>query len=187
LVLQNGILVKSGATSRRYLGSFRTIANNVIESSSTKRRFLYNYYNKKQFLIHIKDTTDTWTYSTAAFRATNNNTTVGAGRCEILIGVSDELVEASGFATLTSDTTFQLAIGVGIDSTTANSAQRYSFIAVSSAYVSFSSLYLGYPGIGYHYIQNLEHGGGAGVQTWWGDSGSATLHFGGLLIAKIWC
>lgn len=41
LVLQDGILVKSGATTRRYLGTFRTTATTTTEDSAANR-FLFN-------------------------------------------------------------------------------------------------------------------------------------------------
>lgn len=46
LVLQDGVLVKSGATTRRFLGTFRTTSTTATEDSVTKR-FLSNYYNRQ--------------------------------------------------------------------------------------------------------------------------------------------
>lgn len=44
LVLQDGILVKSGATTRRYLGSLRTTSTTTTEDSAANR-LLFNWYN----------------------------------------------------------------------------------------------------------------------------------------------
>ena len=44
LVLQDGIPVKSGATTRRYLGTLRTTSTTTTEDSAS-RRFLFNMYH----------------------------------------------------------------------------------------------------------------------------------------------
>ena len=46
LVLQNGVYVKSGATTRRYLGSFRTTGVSGQTEDSVANRFVWNYYNR---------------------------------------------------------------------------------------------------------------------------------------------
>ncbi|MBI3273339.1 MAG: hypothetical protein HYZ53_30400, partial [Planctomycetes bacterium] len=45
LAVQDGVYVKSGATTRRYLGTLRASAANQTEDSKTKR-FVWNYYNR---------------------------------------------------------------------------------------------------------------------------------------------
>jgi hypothetical protein len=55
LTLQNGIYVKNGATTRRYLGTFRSISTtqtcdtsvgDVVNTNSVTGRLLYNHYNR---------------------------------------------------------------------------------------------------------------------------------------------
>jgi hypothetical protein len=50
LVYQNGILVKSGDATRRYVGSFHTqtgtTAGNTVTSDDFTRRLVFNYYNQ---------------------------------------------------------------------------------------------------------------------------------------------
>ena len=58
LVYQNGILVKSGATTRRYLGTFYTTSTTKTEDSTARSDFLWNYYNRVQRSVYIADTTD---------------------------------------------------------------------------------------------------------------------------------
>src|SRR3990167_6798256 len=80
IVLQNGVYVKSGATTRRYLGTGRTTgASGQTEDSykgnhqSGGRRLLWNYYNRVLWHLAVIDTTDNWTYTTAAWRQANGN------------------------------------------------------------------------------------------------------------------
>lgn len=67
LAYQNGILVKSGATTRLYLGTIRTTATTgQCEDSSTKR-FVWNMYNRVLQIMYDVSTTY-HTYGTATWR-----------------------------------------------------------------------------------------------------------------------
>lgn len=46
LVYQNGVLVKSGDTTRRYIGTGRTTAVNGQTADADATRYLWNYYNR---------------------------------------------------------------------------------------------------------------------------------------------
>lgn len=45
LATQDGVLIKSGDATRRYLGTFRTVSTTTVEDSKAKR-FLWNFYNR---------------------------------------------------------------------------------------------------------------------------------------------
>lgn len=45
LATQDGVLIKSGAATRRYLGTFRTVSTTTVEDTMLKR-FLWNFYNR---------------------------------------------------------------------------------------------------------------------------------------------
>jgi hypothetical protein len=63
IVLQDGIYVRSGSTTRRYLGTFRTVTTTTTESSLS-RRFLWNFYNQVlQYTEKVGITTDITTTS----------------------------------------------------------------------------------------------------------------------------
>jgi hypothetical protein len=70
LTSQDGIYVKSGATTRRYLGTFRTTSTTTTEDSMLKR-FLWNYYNRTTRALYLV-TGATHTYSGVA-RMWNND------------------------------------------------------------------------------------------------------------------
>lgn len=83
LVYQDGILSKSGAVTRRYLGTFYTSAATTTEDSLTKR-FLYNYSNR--ILRQLQGTL-------SADRVVNSVTYVEINaeiECQFIIGVSED-------------------------------------------------------------------------------------------------
>jgi hypothetical protein len=64
-------------------------------------------------------------------------------------------------------------VGVGIDSTTTNSAIVYGGYTQNSGTVEeLTALYKGYPGLGYHKLTWLEcgHGASTGTTTWYSNS-----------------
>lgn len=83
LVYQDGILSKSGAVTRRYLGTFFTSAATTTEDSLTQR-YLWNYYNRT-----IRQLQNTFT----ADRSQTSVTYVEVNseiRCQFVLGVSED-------------------------------------------------------------------------------------------------
>lgn len=85
LVLQDGIYVKSGAATRRYLGTIRIVATGQCEDSAL-RRFVYNYYNLTNRLLSVVETTGNWNYSSSTIRPANGNS---ANIIEIVNGIPE--------------------------------------------------------------------------------------------------
>ena len=56
LALQNGVYVKSGDATRRYLGTIRTTATAGQSEDSASKRFVWNYYNRIQTQNNTRDT-----------------------------------------------------------------------------------------------------------------------------------
>ncbi|MCZ2344468.1 MAG: hypothetical protein LC104_22130 [Bacteroidales bacterium] len=72
LAVQNGVLVKSGDASRRYLGTIRTTGTTTTEDSTTKR-FVWNHENKVSRRM-VDDLLAVHSYTNAStWRAFNNN------------------------------------------------------------------------------------------------------------------
>ena len=67
---QDGVLVKSGNTAQRYVGTIYASGANTTEDSFAKR-YVWNYYNRVARPMRVTEATDTWTYTTAAFRQAN--------------------------------------------------------------------------------------------------------------------
>ena len=162
LVLQNGVYVKSGATTRRYLGTIRASGTNTTEDSAANR-FVWNYYNRVLRFLKVVDTTDSWTYTTATWRSANNST---SNRVNVLIGKSEDFVHAHVHTINYNASIPFVAGGIGIDSTSANSAQ-----VMGGFYDATDCDYLGYLADGFHFLQWLEYSDATGTTTWYGDAG----------------
>lgn len=178
LATQDGVYVKNGATSRLYLGTIRASGTNTCEDSyggahqAGGKRFLWNAYNRVPRSLGVKDTTDSWTYTTATFRQVNNNT---GNKVEYVAGLSIEPVKAVAIHAF-AGSGVDCATGVGVDSTSANSAivgaTRMGATGGTGNYPLVAD-YRGYPGIGYHAINWLEVSQASGTTTWYGDQGRA--------------
>lgn len=68
LVLQNGVLVKNGDATRRYIGTFFPTATTTTEDSLAKR-YLWNYYNRVPRFASVFEATASWSYGTATWRS----------------------------------------------------------------------------------------------------------------------
>lgn len=179
LVTQDGVLCKSGALARRYLGSFySTTAGNGQTEDSAANRFLWNYYNRiDRKMQSALETTDSWTYTIATIRQANANT---ANQLNFVVGVSEDLVHGLVIVGCSNSGGAQIAVGIGLDVTNAfTSGQISSFLAPNSPRPSPVS-WMGYPGIGKHFLSWNEWSTAAGTTTWYGDNGTPTLSQSGM-------
>jgi len=182
LAVQQGVYVKTGAPTYRYLGTIRTGDVAGESEDSLLRRYVWNYYNRVQRRMQCIDTTTTHTYNTASLRAFNGNTN---NRVEFVMGVLEDTVDADWrcVAGNSSATLRSCGIGIGLDSTAAAAQGSYNRFQVSNAgTVGALSFWRGHPGIGRHYFCALHIGAGADTQTWYGNSGfiGSTALNGGL-------
>lgn len=172
LTRQDGILVKSGTATRRYLGSIRTGTSSGTTEDSAKRRFLYNFYHQKQ--KHIKGVipTTTWTYTTATYRAANSNTTVGEGRVEIIVGRPEgDIIDVAYITASSNSGGSNRACNIGLDSTTTSAGGVGGFTSTTEASQQGRKLNVNVTA-GYHYIQALEISTASGTTTWYGTGTS---------------
>lgn len=84
LSTQNGIYIKNGDSTRRYLGTIFPSATSQTEDSAAKR-YVWNMYNRVQKHLVKQDSTATWTYGTAAVQRMQNAST--ANRIDVVCGV----------------------------------------------------------------------------------------------------
>jgi hypothetical protein len=171
ITLQDGVYCKTGALTRRHLGTIRTTATTTTEDSAAKR-FVWNRYNQaRRFMANPTETTDSWTYTTATFRQANAN---AANQLDYVTGDAETLVEADVYALANNATSITLSSGVGVDSTSVNSAQRHGGNQVATGIFPICSYYKGSPGLGRHFLAWLEHSAATGTTTWYGDAGIPT-------------
>lgn len=186
LTLQDGVLVKSGATTRRYVGSFRTNSINAVNDSAASRS-TWNYYNRVLRHMRITEATNSWNYSTATIRQANGSAT---NQLDLIVGVSEDVVSAQILA-IAADTAAGNAagVGIGLDSTTEFTSgglfQNVHF-PTNNLRTILTASWKGYPGVGRHLLCWNEVANTSGTTTWYGDNNAPTLLQSGIH-GDIWC
>lgn len=116
LTTQNGVLVKSGATTRRYIGTFYTTSTSATEDSFANR-YVWNYYNRVPRIMKALESTNSWTYALNTAREANGST---SNQLNFVIGVAEVPVDVSLIAEMQAQagggTLFR--IGLALDSVT---------------------------------------------------------------------
>jgi len=116
LVMQDGVLCKSGALTRRYLGTFYTSSTTATEDSAAKR-YLFNYYNQKDRPLSGTFSADRSTSSTT-YAELNSEIQI-----KYVLGVAEDLVGFSATGSVHLSASYgNIITGIGLDSTSAAGA-----------------------------------------------------------------
>ena len=170
LAFQNGILCKSGALTRRYVGTFRASATDDTEDSYAKR-FVWNLYNRVSRPMRVVDTANSWTYTTAVIRQANGST---ANQVALVNGYAGDGIFVQVLHHVSNDGGGrQMWAYVGEDATNAkatgsSASQRRS---ASNSTQPITATLASIPGVGYRYYAWLESSQASGTTTWYGDNG----------------
>lgn len=179
LTIQDGVLVKAGQTSRRYLGTYRTTAVAGNTEDSTVNRFVWNNYNRAPRSLKRFETTASWTYTTQTWRQANGAT---ANQLNFVTGISEDQVIAWVQANYgNSNIGVGVAVSVGLDSTTApsaDSAWNFTYSTAAGGQQLAAANYSGYPGLGKHSLMWLEESVATPTTTWFGTTNAATGMYG---------
>jgi hypothetical protein len=187
LALQNGVLSKTGALTRRYLGTFysTTAGNGQIEDSVAKRH-LWNHYHRVARPMRVSETEDAWTYTTATIRQAFADT---ANQLDFVIGVSEDMVSALAIGLMTNTNVGVAAhIVIGLDSTTAMASgclAEPGITAAANGWANPAAYWKGYPGVGRHILTWLEYSAAVGTTEWRGDAGAPTRQQSGIQ-GEVW-
>lgn len=166
LAYQNGILVKTGATTRRYLGTICTDSASKFNdagsgghATAAANRCVWNYYNRKLRSALIDDQSS-HAYNSSTARAYDNDNN---NRLNFVLGVVEDAVFASiVMANVNTPGGGTLAIvGMGLDVTNAY-LERY-FLRENTSSQNWAAGIGGYVplpdvAVGFHYLQMLEGG-----------------------------
>lgn len=180
LALQNGVLVKSGTTTSKYLGSFRTLTASQTEDSFANR-LLWNYYNRVKRPMRILEGTDNWNYTLGTIRQANAN---AANQVGVVVGVAEVEIAVDVYGQSFNNTGVAItSVGVGEDSTTVFAtgsiiASAGTEGAAGSATATPSGHLRKFPAVGYHFYAWLERSDAAGTTTWYGDAAVAYIQSG---------
>lgn len=181
-VLCNAVAVSNGPGASRgvYVGTIATdgstklnmmFAPSAAAGGGANRLDVWNMYNRINVASISRDSTDSWEYSTATWRAANGNNN---NRITFVHGLNEDRISADYSILADSLAGLSVRCGVGLDSTSAFSGRPGAKIAAggaSSGSISIVGKYCGAGGLGQHYVQALERGHGSGTQTWYGDNG----------------
>lgn len=185
LTTQNGVLVKTGALTRRYLGSFRTTGVSGQTEDSLTKRYVWNYYHRVRRELRRIETTDSWTYTLLAYQQANAS---AANQVDVVIGVAEVLLSLQVVGISSNDTGgagLRGNVNIGEDGTTALSGANFvllepaPMVTATTVYTTSARLEK-YPAVGRHYYTWLESSTATGATTWRGDAGDATLFQAGM-------
>jgi hypothetical protein len=153
---QDGVLVKSGDATRRFIGTIRTISTTTT-TDTVAQRFVWNLNNRIPRYLYVQDTTASWTYNSATWRQIRATT---SNKVEAVFGDPDH-VSGSSFLMWNgaSGTGIAMYTSIGIDSTTVPLATVTSMLmptAPAQYWWPSSSELDSYVSEGYHAFNWLE-------------------------------
>jgi len=177
LTLQNGVWVKSGATTRRYLGTIRINGTAGQTEDSILNRLVWNNNNRRKRLLYCPATLERWTVS----RRTGNYVFIAAQndqrrRVQIICGLEEDMVKADVtgcYQSIDFSNSFMLA-GIGLDRSDDNSTWTYgrqyltqptSSSMVLPVYGTFEKTLLGF-----HYLHWTHYASTTGVRSYGWDA-----------------
>lgn len=173
----DGVLVKAGDATRRWLGSFRprsaTTFHWVRNGDDLPCKFdLFNASNRMDFGFALRALVNTWAYATATIRQAQASANY---QVDIMNGIQEECFGATLSAnSSTATTTINRGVAIGFDSTTAFLPGSMTGGSTNSAAVAAEQQSVAHcahqPTIGSHKYTWLEYGG-TGV-TFLGDNGA---------------
>lgn len=176
LATQNGVLVKTGSTDRRYVGTVCITGTTGQCEDSVLNRFVYNHYHRVRRALLVQETTNTWNYTTATWRSLNNSTT---NRVSLIQGWAEEPIQLTAIAAATNTNAASFGVAIGEDSTSTPVSTAVGVgLAQSAAYgAGGTSIHViaqldKVPVVGVHYYQILEASQAAGTTSWYGDNGA---------------
>lgn len=177
LTTQDGVQVKSGATTRLYLGTFRTVSTTQTEDSA-KKRFVWNLYNRvRRYMQNPTETANFWSYS-STWRQANAN---ASNQVEYVVGLSLDSIRAQVTGLIYANSGVG-EVAVGVDSTSTPSGYWQQTVGGAVEHGCMNSEYCGFPGLGYHYLAWLENRD-SGSPSFYGDA-SSTVQCG--IYAEVW-
>ncbi|MES2910633.1 MAG: hypothetical protein V4718_04555 [Pseudomonadota bacterium] len=187
LVRQDGVLVKSGAPTRRYMGSFYTTSTTTTADAavSTSGRYLFNYANRKVRNLLLQVATANWTYTTATWRQANNS---ASNQVNWFVGVIEDAVEIHGVHVAVPTNAVGTAAAIGLNSTTTPSGLYGSGKSNSSSsipgYVHTPKL-KALPQLGLNKACLLEWSEAIDTTSWYGVVSSSSQQIQSGLIGEV--
>lgn len=122
LARQDGVLVRTSAPTRRYVGTIKTIATNATTDTQAQR-FVYNQYNQVERDVLWVELTDAWTYTSTTIRGRGG---LATARVEFVMGqpgMFQAEINVDGQGTTSAGNAG--IVGIGLDTTASFAAGSY--------------------------------------------------------------
>lgn len=168
LALQDGVWVKSGTTTRRYLGTIRTVTVSTVKcTDSNAQRFVWNMRNRVKRVSYQLEDDASWAISgsVGTWVAMNAAGADGDWKHESVVGWNEDDHEASWntFASLGAGTALQG--GIKWDWSSGAPTQMTETVVAQAGPNAYAVLAEKRPAIGYHYTQAICALAGSGNST----------------------
>lgn len=154
LAAADGVYLKTGATTRKYRGTIRTVSDGgtpkaIDSNEGPAKAYVFNAFNRIWRKLRYSDATASWAYSTGSYRSSNNN---AAAVLELVNGLVEDAMRII-FLNSADGMSGTVFTGIGWDSTAAAFSQARATVGATMV-----SQYTLVPAIGYHYAAALEYG-----------------------------
>lgn len=182
---QDGCLVNANAITRGpaagrgvYVGTIRTNASNQVDmeflgaaaaGGNGWHMYVWNMYHRILFSSTSLESTNSWGYTTAVWRATNNS---ASNRISLVRGLNEESAQALASCLSSNASTAARAVGIGLDDSTAPALGCSLETPNVGQFASRATLSRTQVGLGFHFFQALEYSEAVGATTWYGDNGT---------------
>ena len=189
LDLQDGVYVKNGAHTHLYVGTIYASGTNTCEDSAANR-YVWNCYNRVAKPLRKFESTTSWTYATASWRAANNSS---ANAVAIVTGLAcDVHVEARAMNGGTTANTNTRGIGISKGSPasgTSNDADSWGTNNSGSVALQLEASVDEIAAPGYHNYIWVEYGGATSANaTFYGTVAVGNIGAGvGGITGIHWC
>ena len=175
----------AAANSALYVGTMRASANGQTEMSigapaaavggTNNKLYLWNAYQRVPTSATNRDSTDTWTYTTATWREKNGSTSNTIG---YVCGFAEGTVSAIATAFSSNDTSgIRRVSGIGLNTTSAIATGTLTgYMDTQAARVAQAvARYEAPVALGFSTLTELEQSVATGTSTWYGDGGGASI------------
>lgn len=180
---QDGIPIKAGTATRRYVGSFRTTTVSGQTEDSLAKRYVWNEYNRVRRPLRVLEATANWTYETNTYRQARATST---NQLDVVLGVADVFLHVDLRVDFLCTGECAGSVSIGEDSTTTPLASAVSArvgdgngsgLSINMAWQPTAAIDY-QPAVGRHTYVWLERGNGGGTGTVWQGVNSSGIQSG---------
>lgn len=168
LVRQDGVLCKTGALTRRYLGSIYVVAATDTIHEGPYTQHVWNYYNRVRHRMYAQPPDNSWTNSAASAdyqEIAISSQVDGNSRVSMMIGVQEDSIYAfsrTGYSYRDSGAGYY-GFGIAVDQGTGTPANvavangMYASPAVAATQIPHAAAYYaGVPAAGYTVVRMID-------------------------------